>query len=107
MRPVAHMRKEVPGRQHRRCREAHMLGDHRGVMVAAAFEMDDQLLVGEPIRIDGLQRPVRLDRGRLGGLVPLAHLLAPKSPLEDFFSALETRRDLGFPTGSTSDMRNR
>ena len=95
MRPIADMGEKVSRWQHRRRREAHMLGNHRAMMVAAALELDNQLLIGEPVRVDGLQRPVRLDRGRLGRLIPFAHLLAPKFSFENFFSALETRRDFG------------
>ena len=70
--PVAHVREEVAHGDDRRARVAHVLVDHLHVVVAAAREVRDQLLVGERVRVDRLQLLVGRDRGRLEGLVPLA-----------------------------------
>ncbi len=61
--------------------------------------MRDQVLVGKLIGIDRLQLAVRLDRGRLDGLVPVAKLLSPELPLDDLFRALEALRDLVLRNG--------
>ena len=47
VRPVAHVRQEIPGRDDGRGRVAHVLRDHRCVVVAATRQILDQLLVGE------------------------------------------------------------
>ena len=70
--PVAHVREEVAHGDDRRAGVAHVLVDHLHVVVAAAREVCDQLLVGERVRVDRLQLLVGRDRGRLEGLVPLA-----------------------------------
>jgi hypothetical protein len=48
---------------------------HRCVVVAAPREIRDQLIVGEGVRINRLELPMRSDRRRLASLVPLAKLL--------------------------------
>jgi hypothetical protein len=71
-----------------------VLGDHPGVVVVATPQMRDQVFVGKLVWIDRLQLPVSLDRGRLDRLVPIAKLLSPELPLEDFFRALQALRDV-------------
>ena len=58
-RPVPNVGEEVPGGDHGAGGEAHVLGDHGRMVVAAARQIGDQLRVGEGVRIDGLQLPVR------------------------------------------------
>jgi len=41
-------------------------------VLAATTEIRDQFVIGERVRVDRLQLAVRLDRGRLERLVPLA-----------------------------------
>ena len=94
VRPIPDVREQVSDREHRRAREAHVLGDHLGVVIAATRQIRDQVLVGERVGIDRLQLAVRLDRSGLGRLIPLAELLTPELPLEDLFRALEALRDL-------------
>ena len=94
VRPVAHVRQEIPGRDNGRGRVAHVLRDHRRVVVAAARQILDQLLVGEAGGIDRLQRAVRLDRVGLDPLVPVAKLLAPELALHHLGRALEAGGDL-------------
>jgi hypothetical protein len=59
------------------------LRDHRGVVVAAAPEIPDELVGRERIGVDRLQLAVLGDRGRLARFVPLAELLAPELAGED------------------------
>jgi hypothetical protein len=94
VRPIAHVREEIPGRDNRRGRVAHVLRDHRRMVVAATRQILDQLLVGEAAGIDRLQRAVRLDRVRLDRLVPVAKLLSPELALHHLRRALEAGRDL-------------
>src|SRR5262249_55210708 len=54
-----------------------------------------QVIVGERVGVDRLQCAVSPDRGRLDRLVPVAELLAPELPLEDFFRAAEALRNIG------------
>jgi hypothetical protein len=83
------VREEVPGRQHGSCRKAHVLGDHRRMVVAAARQIGDQFSVGESVRIDGLQLSVDGNGRWFAALVPIAKLLAPQLLREDLFSALK------------------
>ena len=92
--PVADVREEVARRDRRRGREAHVLEDHLGVVVAAAREVLDQLAVRQRVGIDRLELAVLADRRRLGALVPLAQLLAPQLALEHLLGPLEARREL-------------
>ena len=94
-RPVPNVCEEVPGREHGTGGEAHVLGDHRRMVVAAALQIGDQLRVGEGVRIDGLQLPVRGDGGRFAILVPVAKLLPPELLREDLFGALKALGDFG------------
>src|SRR6185503_271249 len=64
-----------------------MLRDHRGVVVTAASQMDDEVGAGESVRIDRLQRPMHGDGGRLAVLVPIAKLLPPELLRKYLFSA--------------------
>ena len=92
--PVLEVRQQVSDRQHRRGGETHVLVDHLAVMIAASGQVRDQLGVGERVGIDRLELAVRRDRGGLGGLVPLAKLLAPDLLLEHLVGTLEATRDL-------------
>ncbi len=65
------------------------------MVVAAARQIGDQLRVGEGVRIDGLQLPVRGDGGWFAILVPVAKLLPPELLREDLFSALKALGDFG------------
>ena len=60
--PVADVREEVSRRDRRRAREAHVLEDHRDVVVAATRQVADELIVGQRVGIDRLKLPVGLDR---------------------------------------------
>ncbi len=93
-RRAAHQAEQL-GRRDIRPVPAHVLGDHRRVVVAGTRQMRDQVLVGELIGIDRLELAMRLDRGRLDRLVPVAKLLAPELPLDDLFRTLEAPRNLG------------
>ena len=57
-RPFADVGEEVAGRDHRAGGVAHVLRDHRRVVVAAAPEVRGQLVVGERVGIDGLDLAV-------------------------------------------------
>ena len=92
--PVADMGEEVSRRHDGPRGVAHVLGDHLGVVATAAPQIGDQLLVGERVGIDCLQLPVRPDRGRLDGLVPVLELLAPEFLPEDLLRPLESHRNL-------------
>ena len=94
-RPVADMGEEIPGGKHGAGGEAHVLGDHGRMVVAAARQIGDQLRIGEGVRIDGLQLPVRGDGGWLAFLVPVAKLLPPELLREDLFGALKALGDFG------------
>src|SRR5438105_1361426 len=59
------------------------------MVVAAARQIGDQLRVGEGIRIDSLQLPVRCNGGWFAILVPVAKLLPPELLHEDLFRALK------------------
>src|SRR5207248_3052321 len=63
------------------------------VVVAAARQIGDQLRIGEGVRIDGLQLPMRGNGGRFAILVPIAKLLPPELPREYLFSALRALGD--------------
>ena len=89
------MGEEVPGWEHGTGGEAHVLGDHGRMVVAAARQIGDQLRVGEGVRIDGLQLPVRGDGGWFAILVPVAKLLPPELLREDLLGALKALGDLG------------
>jgi len=54
---------------------AHVLRDHRRVVVAAAREIVGQFLVGQRVRVNRLDRPVRGDPRRLDRRVPIVELL--------------------------------
>ena len=69
--------------------EAHMLGEHGGMVVAAAPQIGHELRIGKGIRIDGLQLPVHGDRGWFAFLVPVAKLLPPDLQREHLFGALK------------------
>ena len=94
-RPVPNVCEEVPGRDHGTCGEAHVLGDHGRMVVAAARQIGDQFRVGEGVRIDGLQLSVRGNGGWFAVLVPVAKLLPPELLREDLFSALKALGDFG------------
>ena len=94
-RPVPNVCEEVPGWEHGAGGEAHVLGDHGRMVVAAARQIGDQLRVGEGVRIDGLEFPVRGNGGWLVLLVPVAKLLPPELLREDLFSALKALGDFG------------
>ena len=94
-RPVPDVGEEVPGREHGTGGEAHVLGDHGRMVVAAARQIGDQLRVGEGVRIDGLQLPVRGNGGWFAILVPVAKLLPPELLREDLFGALKALGDFG------------
>jgi hypothetical protein len=85
---------EVTRRDHGRGRKSHVLGHHGRVVVAALREICDQLLVGECVRINRLDLPMRRDRSRLVSLVPLPKLLPPDLFLEHLFGPLEALRDV-------------
>ena len=87
------MSEEVPGWEHGAGGEAHVLGDHRRMVVAAARQIGDQLRVRESVQIDGLQLPMRGDGGWLAILVPVAKLLPPELLREHLFSALKALGD--------------
>ena len=89
-RPVADVGEEVAGGDHRPGGEAHVLQDHRRVVVAAPREVRDELVVGERVGVDGLDLSVLRDRRRLDLLVPLAQLLAPELLGEHLFGALRS-----------------
>src|SRR6266705_2706758 len=63
------------------------------MVVAAARQIRGQLSVGERLRIDGLQFPVRRDGEWFVLLVPVTKLLPPELLREDFFSALKALGD--------------
>ena len=92
--PRADVREEVADRQHRAGGEAHVLGDHLGVVLGAAPEVGDELVVGERVGVDRLDVAMRGDRGRLGRLVPFAQLLAPELVGPDLLGAREALGDL-------------
>ena len=94
-RPVPNVCEEVPGWDHGTGGEAHVLGDHGRMVVAAARQIGDQLRVGEGVGIDGLNLPVRGNGGGLAILVPVAQLLPPQLLREDLFSALKAFGDVG------------
>ena len=94
-RPVPNVGEEVPDWDHGATGEAHVLGDHGRMVVAAARQIGHQLRVGEGVRIDGLQLPVRGNGGWFAILVPVAKLLPPELLREDLFSALEALGDFG------------
>ncbi len=95
-RPVPSVGEEVPDGNHGTPREAHVLGDHGRVVVAAARQIGHQLGVGEGVRIDGLNFPVRGDGGGFAILVPVAKLFPPELLRDDLFSARKARGDFGF-----------
>ena len=86
--------RKSPGRDDRARGVAHVLRDHRRVVVAAAAEVLDELVVRERVRVDRLELAMLRDRRRLGRLVPLAELLAPQLAGEDLLRAREPLRDL-------------
>src|SRR5215470_19882070 len=59
------------------------------MVVAAALQIRDELCVGEGIRIDGLQLPVRRNGGWFAILLPIPKLLAPELLCEDLLGALK------------------
>src|SRR2546427_3104156 len=65
------------------------------MVVTAALEIGGQLRVGEGVRIDGLQLPVRCNGGWFLIRVPVAKLLTPELLREDLFSALKALGDFG------------
>src|SRR5262249_32819436 len=64
-------------------------------MVAAAHQIRDQLCVGEVVRNDRLQLPVRGDSGWFAMFVPIAKLLPPKLLRENLFSTLKSLGNFG------------
>src|SRR5262249_41027342 len=73
-----------------------MLGDHRGVVVAATCQMRDQVFVRKFLGVDRLELSVSLERGRLDLFIPVVKLLSPELPLEDIFDTLEALRYVAF-----------
>lgn len=71
------MGEEVAGGHDRGRREPHVLVQHLGVVVAAAAQVGHQGVIGERLKIDGLDGAVGLDRRRLERPVPVAQLLPP------------------------------
>ena len=94
LRPLSDVREEVARRHQRRRGEAHVLGDHRCVVVGATPEVCDELLVSKAVGVDRLQLPVHRDRGRLDHVVPFAQLLPPQLPLEQLLRTGDPRRSL-------------
>ena len=94
-RPVPDVGEEIPGRQHGTGGKAHVLRDHRRMVVAAARQIGDEFRVGEGVRIDGLQLPVHGNRGWFAVLVPIAKLLPPELLLKDLLPRVESAG--GFP----------
>ena len=76
--PVADVGQEIAGGNDRGRRVAHVLGQHRGVVVAAALQVPGQVVVAEGVRVHRLDLPVGRDRRRLHGVVPLLQLLPPE-----------------------------
>src|SRR5262249_11720579 len=73
-----------------------MLGDHRGVVVAATCQMRDQVFVGKVLGVDRLELSVSLERGRLDLLIPVVKLPSPELSLEDILDTLEALRHIAF-----------
>src|SRR5262245_16792588 len=65
------------------------------MVVAATFQIGDQLRVGQGVWRDCLQFPVRSHGGWFAMFVPIAKLLAPELLRENLFSALKPFRDFG------------
>jgi hypothetical protein len=63
------------------------------MMVAAAYQIGDQLGVGELVWSDGLQLPVRGNSGWFAMFVPIAKLLPPQLLRENLFG---TFKSLGY-----------
>ncbi len=95
-RPLANVGEEIPGWEQGTGGEAHVLGEHVRMVVAAAAQIDDQLRVGEGVRMDRLQLTVRGDGGRFALVVPIAQLLPPDLLGEDLFGAPKALGDFGF-----------
>ena len=93
-RPVADMGEEISGRENGTGGEAHMLRDHRRMVVAAACQIGCEFHIRQGVWIDGLQLALRGDRGWLVLFIPLGELLAPEFLREDLFGALEALREL-------------
>src|SRR5207247_764303 len=86
---------EVPDWDHGPGSEAHVLGDHSRMVVAAARQINAQFRIGERVRIDALQLPVPGHGGWFPLFVPVAKLLPPELLRDDLFSALKALGDLG------------
>jgi hypothetical protein len=65
------------------------------MVVAAACQIGDQLRVGQAVRIDALQLPVRGNGGGFAMFVPVAKLLAPGLLRKDLFGACKAFGDFG------------
>ena len=87
--PVTHVREQVADRHCGGTGEPHVLVDHLGVPIPAAAQIVDELVVRQRVRIDCLQRPVRLDRRGLALRLPQCQLLPPELALEDLSGALD------------------
>src|SRR5258706_15250949 len=93
-RPVPNVCKEVSGRQHGTSGEAHVLCDHRRMVVATACQIGDQLGVREGVWIHGLQLPVFRNGDRFAVRVPVEKLLSPKLVRKDLLGTREALGDL-------------
>ena len=71
-----------------------MLADHPLLMLPAAVKVREQVVLAERPRIHGLQRQVRLDRGRLRLALPALQILAPQLARQRLLGCLEPRRYL-------------
>src|SRR5258707_11270275 len=88
------MGQKIRGRQHGSRGEAHMLRDHRRMVVATARQIGGQFGVGEGVRIDGLQLAVFGNGSRFAVGVPVVKLLAPKLARKDLLGARKALWDL-------------
>src|ERR1044071_1371689 len=91
--PIPDMREEITGGKQCGGRKAHVLGNHRRMVIAAPFQIGHQLCVGQRVKVDGLQLPVCRDGRGFAFFVPIAKLLAPELLRENLFRALKTVGD--------------
>ena len=69
------------------------------LVLAAAVEIDEQVVGSEVRRVDGEQLLVAADRGRLQLAVPASEILAPELALEDGRARFEPPADRGMTGG--------
>lgn len=94
--PGSGVGQEVAGGNDGGRRVAHVLGQHRGVVVTAAMQVPGEVFVAQGVRVHCLDLPVGRDRRRLHGVVPFLQLLAPELLAEHLLGAPEAFGQLGF-----------